>query len=76
MNDDQRRALEAAAQAADRIADEHHPECGTAQILRAIGSAARSAAAAASRGPAQVATPDYRKNWDTLFGKKQAVGQA
>ncbi len=75
MNDDQKKALESVARAADRIADEHHPECGTAKIMRAVGVAARNAIGA-SRGPAQVATLAYRSNWDALFGKRQPVGQA
>lgn len=74
MSDDRSKALEAAAIAADRIADEHKPTCGIAQIMRAISSAVRQAAGA-SKGPAQVATTAYRTNWDTLFGK-QPVGQA
>lgn len=73
--DDKRKLLEEAASAADKIADEHRPTCGTAQLMRAISNAARQAAGA-SKGPAQVATPAYRTNWDTLFGKKQPVGQA
>jgi hypothetical protein len=31
---------------------------------------------ATGAGPAQVATERYRKNFDTIFGKKQVVGQA
>lgn len=29
-----------------------------------------------SSGPAQVATKQYRNNWDTIFGNRQVVGQA
>jgi len=29
-----------------------------------------------SNGPAQVATDNYRKNYDIIFGKKQPFGQA
>ena len=75
MSDDRKRALEAVAQAADRIADEHRPTCGTAQLMRAVSQAVRGAAGQ-SKGPAQVATPAYRDNWETLFGKRQPVGQA
>jgi hypothetical protein len=75
MNDDQKKALEAAAHAADRIADEHHPKCGTSVLMRAVSSATRNAIGE-SRGPAQVATLAYRSNWDALFGKRQPVGQA
>jgi|GEM_PF-2202509 len=76
MDDDRRKALEAAARAADAVADEHLPTCDAAVLMRAIGSSARAALAATGRGPAQVATPAYRDNWDTLFGKGQVVGQA
>lgn len=27
-------------------------------------------------GPAKVTSPQYRENWDTIFGKKTDVGQA
>ena len=75
MNDDQRKQLEAAASAADRIAAEHRPTCGTAKLMRAASDALRNALAT-NKGPAQVATPAYRENWDTLFGKRHPVGQA
>ena len=71
MTDDQKKTLEATARAADRIADEHHSKCGTAVLMRAVGSAARNAAAAASKGPAQVATTAYRDGWRNIFGTKQ-----
>jgi hypothetical protein len=29
-----------------------------------------------SAGPAQVATPAYRENWDSIFGKKPTIGKA
>ena len=29
-----------------------------------------------SKGPSTVATEDYRKGWDNVFGIKQPVGQA
>ncbi len=32
--------------------------------------------AAADKGPAQVATEEYRKGWENVFGIKQPVGQA
>jgi hypothetical protein len=75
VTDDERRALEAAADLADREADTHRPTCGAGKFLRAAGEAIRASLAGGS-GPAQVATPAYRENWDTLFGKKQTVGQA
>jgi len=68
------------ARVADDIGDEHegHDDCQTTPVMRAVSGALRyrAAAEAAHKGPAQVATPAYRANWDTLFGKKQPVGQA
>lgn len=29
-----------------------------------------------AKGPSQVATEDYRKGWENVFGIKQPVGQA
>jgi hypothetical protein len=75
VTDDQRKQLEAAARAADQIAAEHRPTCGTAVLMRAVSEGARNTLAA-HKGPAQVATLAYRKNWETLFGKRQTVGQA
>jgi len=33
-------------------------------------------AKATSHGPAQVATDTYRRNWESIFGARQVVGQA
>lgn len=33
-------------------------------------------ASQAKSGPAQVATDDYRKGWDNVFGIRQPVGEA
>jgi len=81
MHDSKWKVLEGFANAADEIADEHetHVDCGTTPLMRDLSDTIRrgvAAGMAASRGPAQVATAAYRNNWDTLFGKKQTVGQA
>jgi hypothetical protein len=34
------------------------------------------AAERAAKGPTQVATEDYRKGWDNVFGIRQPVGEA
>jgi hypothetical protein len=34
------------------------------------------ASAPVNKGPAKVATPAYRSNYDNIFGKKTATGQA
>jgi hypothetical protein len=60
-------------------AAEHHEECEVGQIFREFADAidGREADNAASgAGPAQVATAAYREHYDTIFGKKQVVGQA
>lgn len=66
--------LEALAQSADALAEEHSPSCGAHRFARDV--AAQLRAAATSSGPAQVATPSYRSNWTTIFGKKTDAGQA
>ena len=45
-------------------------ECGPWHKLKTIYKLA------AGDGPAQMATPTYRKNHDRIFGKKQKVGEA
>ena len=75
-SDDAKKTLEQFAREADRVADEHQDhDCATTPLLRAVSAVVRRAAATSS-GPAQVATPAYRDHWETLFGKKQPVGQA
>ncbi len=32
--------------------------------------------AARDKGPAQVATDEYRKGWDNVFGIRQPIGEA
>ena len=76
MGDDRKKTLEALAQRIDRSADAHDRRCGVAVLLRSVSGSIRRAIASGGDGPAQVATPEYRANWDTLFGKKQTVGQA
>lgn len=34
------------------------------------------AAERAAKGPSQVASEDYRKGWDNVFGIRQPVGEA
>jgi hypothetical protein len=45
----------------------HAPECPSHPDNKAKVSGS---------GPAQVATPAYRSNYETIFGKKMAAGQA
>lgn len=78
-------ALGMVAEACEKQASEHSEHgCIVKGVASAVGSAARAAAekygeavAGVSRGgPAQVATARYRDNYETIFGKKQTVGQA
>ena len=52
--------------------DEPACECGTWMKGRSLYKSDR----ATSDGPAQVATPVYRENYDRIFGKKPEVGLA
>ncbi len=63
----------------DAITQEHQdhncPVGEAARILRdGCGIAYR--VLAAGNGPAQVATDNYRRNWDGIFGAKPSWGQA
>jgi len=75
VDDDEKKVLEAVARVADHLETEHRPHgCVVAAFAHALGRAAR--ATATQSGPAQVATAEYRNNWDGIFGKKQPRGQA
>jgi hypothetical protein len=80
MDDDKefKEALEQTAVMAHSITEDHNHGCPVGQVARIVRDAcidARESLAAGS-GPAQVATDDYRRNWDTIFGAKQSWGQA
>ncbi len=76
MNDDERkRLLERAAHLAGRVATGHPDPCPVGKLARDVVRAVRRELAGGD-GPAQVASDAYRDGWDTLFGKKQVVGQA
>lgn len=47
-----------------------------ANVCEHCGTELGDGTLAAHKGPAQVATPAFRENWETLFGKRQPVGQA
>lgn len=53
------------------LADQHDDECPLGQAFRGMARAAES-----SGGPAQVATEQYRRNYEGIFGNKPVVGQA
>jgi len=76
MADDDKEDEDLANCIVDRIETRHRdPECPIGNIMREIQKQ-RAPAEASRSGPAQVATPEYRKNWTSIFGAKQAVGQA
>lgn len=62
---------------ADVVAKQHDECCDIGAIARVIRKEAREAreSMAAGNGPAQVATDEYRRNYDTIFGKRP-FGQA
>jgi hypothetical protein len=79
MSDDGKKPENPVAAVLRRAAAEHREDCGVGQIFRQFADAleGRDAENATSAGgPAQVATAQYRNNYDTIFGKKQVVGQA
>jgi len=76
--DDLIKALKNTEKVADDIAKEHGEDCPIGEAARTIRDGCRDAheVLAAGHGPAQVATDNYRRNWDGIFGAKQAWGQA
>jgi hypothetical protein len=78
MSDDKKKEHPVAA-VLRREAAVHQDECPAKALFTEFADAIdghEAENAATSDGPAQVATPQYRSNWDTIFGKKQVVGQA
>lgn len=58
-------------------------ECPKKELIKELHALARDmvpfthdTGGSPQSGPAQVATPAYRENWDTIFGTKKPVGQA
>ena len=49
---------------------------GAEHFVHVGGGEYRKMALGGGQGPAQVATEDYRQGWETIFGKKQPVGEA
>lgn len=71
------KVLEHAENIADDVADEHRHGCPIGEAATAISAGCREARdRLTGKGPAQVATDNYRKNWDGIFGAKQTWGQA
>lgn len=76
--DDLIKALKHTERVADDIAERHDEDCPIGEAARTIRDGCRDAhqALSVSKGPAQVATDNYRRNWDGIFGAKQSWGQA
>ena len=85
-NDDEtlRRTAEAVEVLADLVSDIHppdeHGDCDIGRFAREVRTAARDVqteiASKSSPGPAQVATAQYRVNYESIFGVKNEVGLA
>jgi hypothetical protein len=71
-------ALETTTIIANAIAREHRHNCPVGRIARTVRDGCINAREqlAGGSGPAQVATSQYRANWDNIFGNKQTVGSA
>jgi len=76
--DDLIKALMTTEKVADDIASQHSDDCFIGEAARTIRDSCRDAhqILAAGSGPAQVATENYRRNWDGIFGAKSSWGQA
>jgi len=75
--DDLIKALEYAEGTAAELADNHKHGCPIEGMARDMSAACREARESlVGKGPAQVATDNYRRNWEGIFGGKQTWGQA
>ncbi len=72
------KALQNTEQVASTIAEQHGDDCPIGEAARVIRDGCRDAreTLAAGKGPAQVATDTYRRNWEGIFGAKSSWGQA
>lgn len=76
--DDLRNTLEFAEAVTSMVSSAHPHPCATGEVARSMNQSVRRqlSALAAGDGPAQVASHAYRQGWETIFGKKQTVGEA
>ena len=72
------KALKHTEQVASDIAEEHSEDCLIGEAARVIRDSCHDAheVLMAGKGPAQVATDNYRRNWEGCFGGKTQWGQA
>ncbi len=74
MNDDDRKKV--ALMVGEGLQRCHHDACRSAGDALVRSASSTEAPKAAGGGPAQVATPAYRTNYDTIFGRRVEAGQA
>ena len=75
--DDLVKVLKITEDVANDLADQHRHGCPIGEIATEVSATCREARNhLTGKGPAQVATDNYRKNWDGIFGTKQQWGQA
>lgn len=75
--DDLLKALKHTEELAGEVAEQHDHDCPIGEVASAVRDGCREAhELLAGSGPAQVATDNYRRNWDTIFGGRQQWGQA
>lgn len=70
MSDDAKKT----AGALRALASMHHERCPANRGLNELANDVETQAT--MQGPAQVATAQYRVNYESIFGAKQEVGQA
>lgn len=75
MSDDNKKGEHPVAAVLRREAARHQDACPAKALFTEFADAIEERETASS-GPAQVATEQYRNNYETIFGKKQVVGQA
>ena len=85
-------AIKSCEAEARQLVSEHNESCCVGQTARLVAGAMHGLAhkiapergcgdglgapRRENSGPAQVATPAYRENWESIFGKKISPGQA
>lgn len=79
MDDNELRKLLDAVESASETLSQCHPEpCEIGEGARTLRNNIRSVKEKlfGGQGPSQIATRDYRTNWETIFGVKQVAGEA
>lgn len=75
--EDLSKLLKDAEDATGSLADRHKHGCPLGEVARSMSNACREARESlTNKGPAQVATDNYRRNWEGIFGAKRTWAQA